>query len=852
MNLAEKRRDFLSSERPFSELVPWAVRLGPAAILLKDGSVMVCYRMRGLDPDQMDAAGYERIVELMDQAWKLMDERGSLWVNMSRVRLNDSAFGWWPPEQQPERPRLDHAFREVWRTSILKSRWYDNRVLLSILLAPERSLSGRYLDRVGRLTEDGLSLPRALIRAARSSVESMAQLRLEAVGVTSLLAELEATAAQIADVLSPLAPTRLSGDELVATLHDLVSPGNAGQPVHLPETEYLDTGLPDSFLDARGRTLRFEGAGGERHLITLSVRAWPECTLPGLLDGLLQIDGTLTYTLSFRFCSPERAEAAIRQARAYHLALQVSFKNYIKQAMGRTSEPVTDRPQHVRYVQEADAALSNLSSERFGYLGLAISCSGDTAEQAESLAQCVTQMIQQLGFIVIREGQYALGTFASTLPGQWAESVRWRLMTTATFSDLFPARLVQPGAAEDVEFSKNTGSRIGPLAVFPTGARSLYRHLPTVGGVGHTIVVGPTGAGKSTLMNFLISHWLGYPRARVYVFDQKYSCRIPIVLQGGRYIDLVENDDFHMNPLGLLSDEREVGWVAEWVQALMETRDRRLDAREALAVTEAVKRVRAAGEGLWTLSNLVSILPDDLQPLLGEWVRSGGGAGAHQAGRYSRFFDNARDDFKTESFIGVELGLLARQSPRVAVAALEYMDRKIRRSLDGSPTFIYVEEAWFALSDPHFSVQIDIWLRTLRSLNGVVYLATQSLTEIAESPSFGLLLDSIPNRVFLPNAHAATQQRDLYMQKFGLNARQVEIIAQARPRHDYYLSSDGGGRLVGCGLSGWMRDLVRSDRDAIQALDAACGSPNPAEAYFRSIHAAARPAATPHTGVTQS
>jgi len=836
INLSARRREFLS-ERPFSELVPWSVRLGPAAILLKDGSVMVCYRIRGMDPDQMDAAGYERITELMDQAWKLMDDRGSLWVNMTRVRLSDGDFRWWPPEDAPAQPKLDHAFRKAWRTSILGARWYENRVVLSILLAPERSMSGRYLDRVGRMTqEEGLSLLQALVRAARASVGSAAQLESEASGLLTLLGELEATAAQIADVLSPLAPVRLSGDALVETLHDLVSPANAGQPVRMPETEYLDTGLPDCFLDAHGKTLRFDGAGGERHLALLTLRAWPEATLPGLLDGLARVDGSITYALSFRFCSQAAAESAIRQARSYHLALQVSFKNYIKQAAGRTAEPVADRPQHVRYVEEADEALSNLSRDRFGYLGLAISCSGETAEQAEALAQHVTQMIQQLGFLVIREGQYALGAFASTLPGQWVESVRWRIMTTANFSDLFPARLVQPGGVEDAEFSKSTGSRIGPLAVFPTLERSLYRHLPTIGGVGHTIVVGPTGAGKSTLMNFLISHWLGYPRARVYVFDQKYSCRIPIVLQGGTYIDLALNDDFRMNPLALLEDEREVGWVAEWVQALMESRDRRLDARESLALTEAVKRVRAAGAGLRTLSNLVSILPDDLQPLLGEWVRGGGPGTGRQEGRYSRFFDNARDDFNTEPFIGVELGLLARQSPRVAVAALEYMDRKIRRSLDGSPTFIYVEEAWFALSDPHFSVQIDIWLRTLRSQNGVVYLATQSLTEIAGSPSFGLLLDSIPNRIFLPNANAANQHRDLYVQKFGLNARQVEIVSKARPRHDYYLSSEGGGRLVGCGLSGWMRDMVRSDREALQLLETVSAAPNPAEAYFNRIH----------------
>ena len=141
--------------------------------------------------------------------------------------------------------------------------------------------------------------------------------------------------------------------------------------------------------------------------------------------------------------------------------------------------------------------------------------------------------------------------------------------------------------------------------------------------------------------------------------------------------------------------------------------------------------------------------------------------------------------------------------------------------MDGSPVFIYIEEAWFALADPHFLARIETWLRTLRSLNGVVYLATQSLTEIAESEKFSLLLDSIPNRIYLPNANAATQQRDLYMKKFGLNSSQVGLIANAQPRKDYYIAREGIGHLVSCGLGGWLRDMVRSDSVALSALDTA-------------------------------
>jgi type IV secretory pathway VirB4 component len=79
--------------------------------------------------------------------------------------------------------------------------------------------------------------------------------------------------------------------------------------------------------------------------------------------------------------------------------------------------------------------------------------------------------------------------------------------------------------------------------------------------------------------------------------------------------------------------------------------------------------------------------------------------------------------------------------------------------------------------------------------DGKVVLATQSLSEIASSPYRDVILESCPTKLYLPNAEARNPQtRELY-QKFGLTERQIDIIAEAAPKRDYYYVSPLGRRL---------------------------------------------------------
>ena len=146
--------------------------------------------------------------------------------------------------------------------------------------------------------------------------------------------------------------------------------------------------------------------------------------------------------------------------------------------------------------------------------------------------------------------------------------------------------------------------------------------------------------------------------------------------------------------------------------------------------------------------------------------------------------------FETEGLIGTA----------AAPAVLAYLFHRIEGRLNGRPSLIIVDEGWLALDDATFGGQLKEWLKTLRKKNASVVFATQSLSDVDGSTIAPAIIESCPTRVFLPNERAFEPQIAAIYRRFGLNDRQIEILARATPKRDYYAQSRRGNRLFELGL----------------------------------------------------
>ena len=148
---------------------------------------------------------------------------------------------------------------------------------------------------------------------------------------------------------------------------------------------------------------------------------------------------------------------------------------------------------------------------------------------------------------------------------------------------------------------------------------------------------------------------------------------------------------------------------------------------------------------------------------------------------------------------------------------------------------LILDEAWIYLDHPLFAARIREWLKVLRKKNVAVLFATQSLADIAGSPIAPAIIESCPQRIVLPNDRAIEPQSRVIYERFGLNARQVELVATATPKRDYYLQSRHGNRVFQLGLGSIALALCGTSDPASQKLIDAVLEQHGAEGFLRGL-----------------
>jgi type IV secretion system protein VirB4 len=168
-------------------------------------------------------------------------------------------------------------------------------------------------------------------------------------------------------------------------------------------------------------------------------------------------------------------------------------------------------------------------------------------------------------------------------------------------------------------------------------------------------------------------------------------------------------------------------------------------------------------------------------------------------GPFGYLFD-AHDEHDSADFWQVfEMAELFEQKAAVR-PALYYLFHRLLKKFDGRPTLLILDEAWLLLEDSQFAKQIKQWLKELRKSNVYVVFATQSIADAMQSSIAMTIKECCPTKIFLPNMSAQDESSAAFYSSMGLNERQVDIVASAIPKREYYLFSPSGNRLFDLAL----------------------------------------------------
>jgi type IV secretion/conjugal transfer VirB4 family ATPase len=750
----------------FCDLLNYAHFVDEGIILNKDGAFLITYQYQAPDLDSATPEACDALVQLMNRMFLYL---GDGWmVHVDEIRLPATRYPTKGHFPDPVSRLIDEERAALYRE---EGMHFENHAFFTFVWKFPLQLASktRYLFVEGVEREPSQHLGSLLTLFVETVERAVALLK------------------------SQLQLKQLTSLELMTYLTVCIQ--GEVLPVSVPPQGcYLDVALSRKVI-LGGYAPKI----GEKYLQVLSLLGYLNHeTMPGLLREI----GTypLMYRWSNRFI-PLSEGTAIQEIKR----IERNWHNKAKGLMGLLKEMIStgesklnqDAINMMQQAQEANLINSNQST-RFGYWTSTLVLMHEDKSLLLEASKCIANYVEQVGFSVLFETINALEAWRGTLPGHGSCHARRLLVSSFNLAHSLPLSHIWTGQEQaPIESLLLEGS---PAVFYGiTLGQTPFRYHVDSQDVGHQVILGPTGSGKSTFLGLFIAQFLRYSGAQIFVFDKDFSHQALTHALGGYHYNIGQ-DSVSFAPLQALDTPAQQGRAQQFVENLILLQQGTLSPEERQSIHLALESMRLDPDcrSLTVLANLVQL--ESLRQALHYYTQAG----------QMPLLDAETDALQLGYLQTFEMQWLLAQKPEVYVPVLLYLFDQIEERLEKDqarrPTLLILEEAWLYLNHPIFVSKIRDWLKTLRKKNARVIFATQSLSDLYDPTTKTLtqvtatLLESCPTKVFLPHLKMDSETKVLY-QKMGLNDRQIDIVGRlAVPKHHYYVTTPQGSRLIHLGL----------------------------------------------------
>lgn len=759
-----------------ADLLAWSRLPFPGVVLQKDGSLLAGFRYRGSDPAAAPNAELNRVAVRAGEAFCPFTDQWVFHLDLYRR----PAAGYAPPGAfpVPALAALDEERRLQYEAG--GGRW-ETECFLTAAYRPPRRARGR-LARAFALGGGGAADWGGEWERYRRALLDLED-RLH--GVLRL--------------------ERLSSEELLSHLYRSLT--GRRQPVMVP---HHGAGV-DVILGHEPFVGDFAPRLGGTEIRVAGLQGYPARVRPTVLRSLAEQAMEYRWSSRIRPLSPERAEARLREAQRHYYEKRHGAQSFAAQ-MARGGDdpgnPEWDRMQedeHARAlasgVSEA-IALNSSGQVRYCEFNSYVVLHREDAAEAERDLRRVVRALRDQGFTAQPETLHAMEAFLGTLPGHGEPNVQRPLLSTENIAAILPL-----GSAW-------AGPERNPCRLYPSGAPALFwgdtdgatpfRVCLHSGDVGHTLIVGPTGAGKSVLLQHVAAQAFRYPEAQVFVLDKGRSFELLCRAAGGEHVCLVPGagGGVALQPLARVDEPGERAWAADWLEVLLR-----------LQGVEATPRRRE------TLNRILGLLAADLprHRTMTDLVTQASAADPEMGlalesytitGPYGGILDGDADVLSGSAFIVYETDGLFELAETITLPVLLVVLHRLERRFGARPTYLIVDEAASSLAHPLMERRVREYAATLRKKNVALVLAFQDLHQMAALPGCATLMASCPTRLFLPNPEAAGERDRGIYQAAGLGEQEIRLVAESSPRRHYLFRSPAGARRFELSLGPAARALL--------------------------------------------
>ncbi|CAG1015310.1 MAG: VirB4 family type IV secretion/conjugal transfer ATPase [Rhizobiaceae bacterium] len=777
---------FRHSGPSFSDLLPYAALIDNGTVLLKDGSLMAGWYFAG--PDSESSTDFERN-EVSRQINSILARLGSGWmIQVEAVRVPATAY---PARDNCHFPDKVSALIDDERRKRFEAadgHYESQHAIILTYREPEKRKSGLvkyvYSDDESRATTFA---DRALDHFRRS-IREFEQYMGNVVSIRRMVTQ----------------ETEERGSTRIARYDDLLQFARfcivgENHPVRLPDIPmYLDFVVTAEFHHGLSPLV------DNRYLAVVAIDGFPAESWPGILNSLDLMPLTYRWSSRFVFLDPIEARQRLERTRKKWLQKVRPFMDQLFQ----TNSGAIDQDAALMVAETEDAiAEANSQLVAYGYYTPVIVMFDDDEARLREKTEGVRRLIQAEGFAARIETLNATEAFLGSLPGNWYANIREPLINTRNLADLVPLNSVW------------SGSPVAPCPFYPDGSPPLmqvasgsspFRLNLHSGDVGHTLIFGPTGSGKSTLLALIAAQFRRYSRAQLFAFDKGKSMYPLTVAVGGEHYDVGAGEALTFCPLSQLNDDGNKAWAAGWLETLVELQGVKVTPDHRNAIAKQIELMAASSRR--SLSDFVSgVQMREIKDALRHYTVDG---------PMGHLLDAEQDGLTLSDFQTFEIEELMNLGDRNLVPVLLYLFRRIEMRLTGAPSLIILDEAWLMLGHPAFREKIREWLKVLRKANCAVVLATQSISDAEKSGIIDVLKESCPTKICLPNGAARESGTREFYERIGFNERQIEIVANALPKREYYVASPDGRRLFDMALGPITLSFVgASGKDDIKRID---------------------------------
>jgi type IV secretion system protein VirB4 len=745
------RREFTAADR-----IPYAAHVAPTVVRTVFGDYLQVFRLGGASFESNDDAELNNWHERLNVLWRnVASPNVALWTHVIRRRAGLAAISEETAAQrQPVRPFAD-PLHAKYRTRLADETLMMNELYLALVYRPTSDAATGLVSKVlAKAQREGAQRDLA---DALDACEKLAQ---------TLAASLVRYEPEILGVY-PWGAVWCSS--LIEYLGLLIN--GEWQRMPLPRGP-LNHALAGTRLLFGTEAIEYRAPAATRVGAMLGIKEYPTPSVVGMYNRLLSAPFAFVLTQSFTFLTKATGQSLLqrqfnRMANAGDFAVsQAGELELALDALTSNEFVMGDHHFSLQLVTEIDeraadaAGVTRLKSLN-DHIALARSYLADT------------------GMLVAREDLALEAAFWAQLPGNFPLRPRKAPVTSRNFAAMAPFHNFPAGRA--------TGNHWGDaLCLLVTSARSpyyfsLHASDPTDpdGGsrkdTGHTLICGPTGSGKTVFIGFLIA-MLDRRGATQIVFDKDRGLEILVRALGGEYLALTNGAPTGFNPLQLPVTPANVEFLKVWLLSLSAGPSQSLRAgsvRETADLEQALRGTLALEPAARRLSRLVEFLdptdPEGLHARLSRWCEA-------CRGEYAWVFDNPADTVVSRLSGRPVIGFDVTEfldHPLTRAPITLYLFHLVRQLLDGRRLVCWMDEFWRLLADPAFESFAKDGPKTWRKLNGVMCLATQSPSDVLDSPISRTLVEQTPTKVFFPNADANAEE---YIQGFGLTEREFRLI----------------------------------------------------------------------------